>query len=325
MDATRLIRGAVAAAIALGAGIAPACAQNFPTRPIHLIVSFPPGGPADISARAISEGLGVLLGQPVVVENRPGAGAVAAMQALLSAPPDGHTLMMASNVLSTGKFLYKSVTFDPLKDVRAVVGVSKSPHLVVVSPNFHGDRINDLIKLAKEQPGKLNCATAGAGTMPHLGAELFQQVTGTQMTLVPYKGSGAALPAVMGGQVDVYFDIMFSAATLVKAGKLKALGVTGLQRADAFPDVPTLDEQGIKGYELYSTFGVIARSGTPDSIVAQLNEAVNKVLSTPSVRERLAALGATPIGGAPRVFQAMIDNDYQVWGKVIHAAGIMPE
>jgi tripartite-type tricarboxylate transporter receptor subunit TctC len=323
MRATRLIAALFAAALTLA--VAPVHAQSFPSKPVHLIVSFPPGGPADISARAISDGLSVLLGQPVMVENRPGAGAVAAMQALLSAPADGHTLMLASNVLSTGKFLYKSVGFDPLKDVRAVVGVSKSPHLVVVAPGFNGSGINDLIRLAKEQPGKLNCATAGAGTMPHLGAELFQQVTATRMTLIPYKGSGAALPAVMGGQVDVYFDIMFSAATLVKAGKLKALGVTGLQRADAFPDVPTLDEQGIKGYELYSTFGVIAPGGTPDPVVAQLNEAINKVLATPSVRERLAALGATPIGGPPRVFQAMIDGDYHTWGRVIRAAGIAPE
>jgi len=326
MSAMRhLIWGILAAACALAACIAPAQAQSFPSKPIHLIVSFPPGGPADISARAISDGLAALLGQPVVVENRPGAGAVAATQTLLSAAPDGHTLMLASNVLSTGKFLYKSVTFDPLKDVRAVIGVSKSPHLVVVSPTFHGNRIDDLIKLAKEQPGKLNCATAGAGTMPHLGVELFQQVTGTQMTLIPYKGSGAALPAVMGGQVDVYFDILFSAATLVKAGKLKALGVTGLQRVDTFPDVPTLDEQGVKGFELYSTFGVVAPAGTPDAVVAQLNEAINKVLATPAVRGRLAALGATPIGGPPQVFQKMIDDDYYNWGKVIRAAGILPE
>ena len=321
----RLIRGMLVAACVFAACIAPAHTQTFPSKPIRLIVSFPPGGPADISARAISDGLGVLLGQPVVVENRPGAGAVAATQALLSAPADGHTLMLASNVISTGKFLYKSVTFDPLKDVRAVIGVSRSPHLVVVSPNFRGNGIDDLIRLAREQPGKLNCATAGAGTMPHLGVELFQQITGTQMTLIPYKGSGAALPAVMGGQVDVYFDIMFSAATLVKAGKLKALGVTGLQRADTFPEVPTLDEQGVKGFELYSTFGVVAHAGTPDAIVARLNEAINKVLAMPAVRGRLAALGASPIGGTPQVFQKMIDDDYYNWGKVIRAAGIGPE
>jgi tripartite-type tricarboxylate transporter receptor subunit TctC len=321
----RLTWHMLAAGCAFAACIASAHAQPFPSRPIHLIVSFPPGGPADISARAISDGLAGLLGHPVVVENRPGAGAVAATQALLSALPDGHTLMLASNVLSTGTFLYKSVTFDPLKDVRAVVGISRSPHLVVVSPDFRGNGIDDLIRFAKEQPGKLNCATAGAGTMPHLGVELFQQVTGTQMTLIPYKGSGAALPAVMGGQVDVYFDIMFSAATLVKAGKLKALGVTGLQRADTFPEVPTLDEQGVKGFELYSTFGVVAHAGTPDTIVSRLNEAINKVLATPSVRARLATLGATPIGGPPQAFQKMIDDDYNNWGKVIRAAGIVPE
>ena len=178
------------------------------------------------------------------------------------------------------------------------------------------------IYAAKDNPGKLNYASAGAGTMPHLGAELFKQVTATQMTHVPYKGSGAALPAVMGGQVDVYFDIMFSAATLVQGGKLKALGVTSLTRSETFPGVPTLDEQGVKGYELYSTFGIAAHAGTPDPVVAQLNEAINKVLQMPAVRERLSALGASPAGGSAQMFQKIIRDDYETWGRVIRQAGI---
>ena len=269
-----------------------AWAQSFPSKPLRLLVPFPPGGPADISARAIADPLGAAIGQPVVVENKPGAGAVPAVQALLAAPADGHTLMLSSNVLSTGKWLYKSVTFDPMKDVRAVVGVSKSPHLVVVAPSFAGSGIQDLIRAAKENPTKLNYASAGAGTMPHLGVELFMQVTGANMTHIPYKGTGTVLPAVMGGQVDVYFDILFSSTTLVKGGKLKALGVTTLQRVDTFPDVPTLDEQGVKGYELYSWFGIVAASATPDSVIRQLNEAANKALQQPAVRERLSSLGA---------------------------------
>jgi tripartite-type tricarboxylate transporter receptor subunit TctC len=314
------VRLALALVVAIGA--AAASAQPFPSKPLRLIVAFPPGGPADISARTIADPLGALLGQPVVIENKPGAGAVPAVQALLAAPADGHTLMLSSNVLSTGKWLYKSVTFDPLKDVRAVIGVSKSPHLVVVPPSFAGNGIQDLIRAAKESPGKLNYASAGAGTMPHLGVELFMQVTGTRMAHVPYKGTGAVLPAVMGGQVDVYFDILFSSTTLVKSGKLKALGVTALQRVDTFPDVPTLDEQGVKGYELYSWFGIVAPAGTPDSVLRQLNEAADKALQTPAARERLAALGATPIGGPAQVYQKMIDDDYHVWGRAIRAAGL---
>lgn len=307
--------------LALGANTF-AAAQNFPARPLRFIVSFPPGGPADISARAVTDPLAALLGQPVVVENKPGAGAVPAVQALLAAPADGHTLLLASNVITTGKWLYKAVTFDPVKDLRAVAVISKSPHLVVVSPAFAGSGVKDLIRLAKESPGKLNYASAGAGTMPHLGAELFKQLTATQMTHVPYKGSGAALPAVMGGQVDVYFDIMFSATTLVKAGKLKALGVTSLERSPTFPDVPTLDEQGIKGYELYSWFGVVVPAGTPERVVAQLNEAFNKALGQPATRDRLAALGATPVGGPAQEYQRTIERDTAMWGKVIRDAAI---
>ena len=299
-----------------------AWAQSFPSKPLRLLVPFPPGGPADISARAIADPLGAAIGQPVVVENKPGAGAVPAVQALLAAPADGHTLMLSSNVLSTGKWLYKSVTFDPMKDVRAVVGVSKSPHLVVVAPSFAGSGIQDLIRAAKENPTKLNYASAGAGTMPHLGVELFMQVTGANMTHIPYKGTGTVLPAVMGGQVDVYFDILFSSTTLVKGGKLKALGVTTLQRVDTFPDVPTLDEQGVKGYELYSWFGIVAASATPDSVIRQLNEAANKALQQPAVRERLSSLGASPIGGPPKWYQTMIRDDYERWCRTIRAAGI---
>lgn len=297
-------------------------AQAFPTKALKLLVGFPPGGPADITARAVADHAGALLGQALVVENRPGAASVPAVQALLSAPADGHTLLLASNVISTGKWLYKAVTFDPVKDLRAVIVLSKSPHLVVVAPSFPGQGINDLIRAAKQDPGKINYASAGAGTMPHLGAELFKQLTGTQMTHVPYKGSGAALPAVMGGQVDVYFDIMFSATTLVKGGKLKALGVTSPQRVDTFPDLATLDEQGVKGYELYSWFGIVARAGTPDPVVARLNDAFNKALATPAVRDRLAVLGATPGGGTAQDYQRTIDRDVETWGRVIRDAGI---
>jgi len=323
MKTSTFLHGLAVALAVLGSGV-DATAQAFPEKPVRFIVSFPPGGPADISARAVADPLAAVLGQPVVVENKPGAGAVPAVQALLAAPPDGHTLMLASNVITTGKWLYKAVTFDPVKDLRAVVVISKSPHLVVVSPAFTGKGIQDLIRAAKDNPGKLNYASAGAGTMPHLGVELFKQITSTQMTHVPYKGSSAALPAVMGGQVDVYFDIMFSATSLVKAGKLKALGITSLERSPTFPEVPTLDEQGVKGYELYSWFGVVVRAGTPERIVAQLNAAFNSALGQPTSRDRLATVGATPVGGSAQEYQRTIERDTAMWGKVILQAGITP-
>ena len=303
-------------------GAVPAHAQEFPVKPIRLIVPFAPGGPSDISARAIADGLRDVLSQPVVVENKPGAGAVVATQALLAAPADGYTLMMASNSLSTGKWLYKHLPFDPLRDLQAVVGVTRSPLFLLVAATFPGNRIGDLIRLAEERPGKLNYASAGAGTMPHLAAELLKQRYGLDMTHVPYRGSGPALTDVISGQVQVYIDIVLSAQSHVRAGTVKALGVTTKSRIAAFPDILTLDEQGVKDYEVTSWFGIVTRAGVPDAVVARLNAAVDKVLQTAEVRERLASMGAVPIGGTPRVFQAMIEGEYETWGKVITAAGI---
>jgi tripartite-type tricarboxylate transporter receptor subunit TctC len=300
-------------------------AQTFPSRPIKLIVPFPPGGPSDISARSIASGLQEVLGQAVIVENKPGAGAIIGMEAALAAPADGHTLLIASNVLATGKWLYPGMKPDPLRDFRSVVGVFKSPHMVVVSPSFPGSGVQDLIRMAKKKGDRMDYASSGAGTMPHLGAELFKRVTKTNITSIPYKGSAPALMAVMSSEVPVYFDIMFSSQSLLKGGKLKSLGVTSMERMPQFPDVPTLDEQGLKGFELYSWFGIVVRSGVPDQIVDQLNKAVNKVMDAPGFKEQVTSLGSLPIGGGPQIFQSMIENDYKVWGKVIKEANIRLE
>lgn len=299
-----------------------AFAQNFPTKPIRLVVPFPAGGPSDTTARTIATGLGQKLGQPVVVENKPGAGAIVGSEAVLQQPADGHTLLMASNVVSTGKWLYPTMSFDPLREFRSVAGVFKSPHQVVVAPGFKGKGIQDLIRMAKEKGEAMNYASSGAGTMPHLGAERFKQVVGVGMTPIPYRGSAPALTAVLAGEVPVYFDIEFSAQSMLKSGKLRSLGVTGLERSPQFPDVPTLDEQGIKGFELYSWFGIVARTGTPDAIVQKLNASINEVMQEPDFKTRLAALGAQPIGGSPAVFQKMIESDSVLWGEVIKKAKI---
>ena len=319
----RLLLAPLAAACALAMPAA-ATAQDgaFPSKPLTLVVPFPPGGPSDLSARAIAEGMSKSLGQQVVVENRPGAGAIVGAQAVLSQPSDGYTMMMASNVVSTGKWLYSRLPYEPLKDFRAVAGIFKSPHVVVVSPSFEGSGIQDLIRQAKAKPGRMNYASSGGGTMPHLGTELFKQVTDTEMTGIPYKGSGPALVAVMAGEVPVYFDILFSAQSLVKSGKLKPLGVTSLERMQQFPDVPTLDEQGIKGFELYSWFGIVVPSGVPDAVVDRLNRAVNDAMKTPAFKKQIETLAALPIGGPAQAFQDMIVNDYNMWGRTIKKAGI---
>ncbi len=313
-----LISAAVAALAFPCAGLA----QNYPAKPIRLVVPFPAGGPSDTTARAIATGLGQKLGQPVVVENKPGAGAIVGSEAVLQQPADGHTLLMASNVVSTGKWLYPNMSFDPLREFRAVAGVFKSPHQVVVAPGFEGKGIQDLIKMAKAKGEAMNYASSGAGTMPHLGAERFKQVVGVGMTPIPYRGSAPALTAVLAGEVPVYFDIEFSAQSMLKAGKLRSLGVTSLERSPQFPDVPTLDEQGVKGFELYSWFGIVARTGTPDAIVQKLNASINEVMQEPEFKTRLAALGAQPIGGSPAVFQKMIESDSALWGGVIKKAKI---
>ncbi|RYF18035.1 MAG: tripartite tricarboxylate transporter substrate binding protein [Comamonadaceae bacterium] len=299
-----------------------AAAQDFPSKTIRLIVPFPAGGPSDTTARAIAQGLGKVLGQAVVVENKPGAGAIVGSELVLSQPADGHTLLMASNVVATGKFLYPSMSFDPLRDFRAVAGVFRSPHQVVVAPSFQGKGIHDLIAAAKKDGGKFQYASSGTGTMPHLGAERFKQVTGIEMQPIPYRGSAPAITAVLAGEVPAYFDIEFSAQSMLKSGRLRSLGVTALQRSPQFPDVPTLDEQGIKGFELYSWFGIVAKAGTPDTVVAKLNAAINTAMEQPEFKERLEALGAQRIGGSPAVFQKMINDDAKLWSDVIRKAKI---
>jgi tripartite-type tricarboxylate transporter receptor subunit TctC len=324
MDAIRRRQFVAAGAAFAGASLLPlrASAQDFPSKPVRLIVPFPAGGPSDTTARSIGDGLGKLLGQPVVVENKPGAGAIVGSQFVLGQPADGHTLLMGSNILSTGKSLYPAMTYDPLREFRAVAGVFRSPHQVVVGPSVKAQGIQDLIAMAREARGKMQYASSGAGTMPHLGAELFKQATGVDMQAIPYRGSAPALAALIAGEVPVYFDIEFSCRSMLQAGRLRSLGVTALQRSTEFPNVPTLDEQGVKGFELYSWFGIVARAETPDGIVQRLNRAMNQVMGTAEFNSRLAALGAQKIGGAPSVFQKMMVDDAKLWGGVIKKANI---
>ncbi|GAA5236986.1 tripartite tricarboxylate transporter substrate binding protein [Verticiella sediminum] len=312
---------------ALGAttGAGAAAAATFPSQPIRLVVPFPPGGPSDVTARAISSGMSQALGQPVVVENRPGAGAVLASESVLNSAHDGHTLLMASNILSTGKALYPNLRFDPARDFRAVAGVFKSPHVVVVAPTFPGDGIQDLLRYADEHGEAMDYASSGAGTMPHLGTELFKQLTGAPMRAIPYKGSSPALIAVMSGEVPVYFDILLSAQNLVRTGKLKPLAVTSAERLAQFPNVPTVMEQGVADFELYSWFGIVVPSDVPDAVVERLNEAVNEAMRTPAFARQLETLAALPIGGEAAEFQAMIEQDTELWGRTIEKAGITLE
>lgn len=310
----------IAAAAAGGTGIVQA--QAYPAKPITMLVPFAAGGAADITARALSKGLSDILKQPVVVENKPGASGIIAAEAMLGRPADGHTLLLASNSITTSKWLYPHISFDAVKDFRGIGMAMKSPHMAVVSESFPGTSIRDLVRMAKERPGTINYATAGSGTAPHLFAELFQRQTGTTMVGVPYKGSAPALVAVLSGEVTVYFDILMSSKALLSGGKLKSLAVSSTERLPQFASVATYSEQGITGLDLYSWFGVVAKAGTPETVIQSLNRALNQTVKDSQFSARANELGALAVGGTPQSFQTVISEDTALWGKVIREKNI---
>ena len=302
-----------------------AMGQEFPSKPMRMVVPFPPGGPGEVIARPVAEGLQAVTGQPVVLDFRAGAGAVAAMQALNSSPADGYTLFVGSNVLALSPWLFKNLPYDPRKDLRAVVSLASSPYLVLVSASFPGSGVADLINAARAAPGKLNFATSGAGTQSQIATELFNDMAGIKMTHVPYKGAGPAILAAMSGEVAVFFDNVFSSQGHVRGGKLKALGVTSLTRVEQLPEVRTVDEQGVKGFQNSAWFGLVVARGVPDAIVTRLNEVANKALQTPQVRERYAKLGVSVSGGSAQELQRHFDAEIETTGRVIRSAGISIE
>jgi tripartite-type tricarboxylate transporter receptor subunit TctC len=310
----------IAAAAAGGTGILRA--QAFPTKPITMLVPFTAGGAADITARTVSTGLSDILKQPVVVENKPGASGIIAAEAMLSRPADGHTLLLASNSITTSKWLYPHISFDAVKDFRGIGMAMKSPHMAVVSESFPGTSIQDLVRMAKARPGAIDYATAGSGTAPHLFAELFQRQTGTAMVGVPYRGSAPALAAVLGGEVTVYFDILMSSKALLSGGKLKSLAVSSTQRLPAFASVATFAEQGVTGLDLYSWFGVVVKTGTPEPVIQSLNHALNQTVKDSQFSARASELGALAVGGTAQSFQTAINEDTAIWGKVIREKNI---
>lgn len=300
-------------------------AQSYPSKPITLIVPFAAGGAADITARAISQGLSEVLGQPVVVDNKPGASGTIGAEATMARPADGHTLLLASNSITTSKWLYPNISFDALKDFRGIGMVMRSPYMAVVSDKFRGNGIHDLVRMVKDQAGALNYATAGSGTGPHLFGEMFQRQTQTSMVSVPYRGSAPALAAVLSGEVTVYFDILMSSKALLASGRLKSLAVSSAERLPQFPAIPTFAEQGIPGLDLYSWFGVVARSGTPEPVIQRLSQALNRIVQDSRFSARALELGALAVGGSAGSFQAVIESDTALWGKVIREKNIRPD
>ena len=304
---------------AVGAG----AQQKFPTRPIRLIVPYPPGGNVDITARIIGPTLGERLGQTIVVDNRGGGGGNVGAHLVAKAPPDGHTLLMGSSgPLSINPVVVPNLPYDSVKDYAPVSRVHVVPLVVLAGPKSGITSVKDLIERAKASPGKLAAASAGTGTTNHFGIELFNTMAGVRLLHVPYKGSGPALTEMLGGQVPVMFDQLSASIGYVRDGRLRALAVASAQRASVLPAVPTLDESGLRGYEASTFIGVLAPAGTPKAVVATLNAAMRKVMETAMVRDKFLGLGAEPGSSSPEEFRKLIADELNKWRGVAQKAGL---
>ncbi len=297
-------------------------AQTYPTRAITLIVPFPAGGTTDILGRFVGQALSAAWNQPVVVENRGGAGGNIGAAAVAKAAPDGYTLLVGTvGTHAINASLYAKMPYDTLKDFAPVTQIASVPNMLVVTPSLPVGSVTELIAYAKANPGKLNMASSGNGTSIHLSGELFKVMTGVDMVHVPYKGSAPALNDLMGGQVQLMFDNMPSALPQVKGGTLKALAVTTATRSPAMPDLPTVAEAGVHGFEASSWFGVFAPAGTPKEVVAKLQTEIARILKSPEMTERLAQQGAVAVGNTPEEFGAYVQSELVKWAGVVKASG----
>jgi len=315
-----VVHGAAAAIFALSA--LPAGAQAFPSKPVRFVVPFP-GGFSDLLARLVGAKLGGTFGQPVVVENKPGASGQIGAQDVARAPADGHTLFMGHiGTHAINPHLFAKLAYDPEKDFVPVTLLVTVPNLLVVHPSVPAQTVQELVAYARKNPGRLSYASPGNGTSGHLAAELFKSLAKAFIVHIPYRGAAPALQDVIGGQAQLIFDTLAQSYPQAKAGKVRALAVTSLKRQASAPEVPTMDEAGFADWETGPWFGVMVRSGTPDAVVRRLHVELVKALSAPDVGEKLAAQGATPVGNSPEEFAAFIRAESARWGKVVKDAGI---
>lgn len=301
-----------------------AWAQTYPTRPVHIIVGFAAGGPNDISARLIGQWLSDRLGQPFVVENRPGAGSNVATEFVARAPADGYTLLLVAAPAAINATLYDNRTFNFVRDISPVAGIVRAPEVMVVNPSVPAKTVPEFIAYAKANPGKVNLASAGNGTVPHMAGELFKSMTGVDLVRISYRGGGPALVDLMGGQVQVMFEPTLSTLPYIRAGKLRALAVSSATRSAALPDVPTVGEF-VPGYEATSWFGMGAPKNTPTEIIDKLNEAVNAGLTDTKIKQRLADLGGEPMPMTPAEFSKLVADETDKWARVIKLMGVKPD
>ena len=315
--------------LAAGAAALPAVsrvarAQAYPTRPARIIVGGPPGGVADIHARLIGQWLSERLGQPFIIENRPGAGSNIATEVVTHAPADGHTLLLVAINNAINATLYDKLSFNFIRDIAPVASLIRSPNVMEVNPAVPVKTVPEFIAYAKANPGKLNMASPGNGSVAHIAGEMFKRMAGIEMTHVPYRGAAPAVTDLIAGQVQVAFDPMSSSIVHIKAGKLRALAVTTANRSDVLPDIPTVGDF-LPGFEASGWFGIGAPKGTPAEIIDKLNREINAGLDDAKVRARIAELGNTVLAGSPADFGKLIADETEKWGKVVRTANIKPE
>jgi tripartite-type tricarboxylate transporter receptor subunit TctC len=314
-------------AIALAALTTPAFSQDavkYPTRPIRVIVPFAPGGGLDISTRLIAQKLIEKWGQNIVVDSRPGAATIVGTEIASKAAPDGYTLLMITTTFAINPGLYPKLPYDPFKDFTPVTQLNSQPSVIVVMPSFAGKSVKDLMALAKAKPGELTFATPGAGSAPHLSAEMFQRAAGLSMIHVPYKGIPPAVTDVIGGRVTMLFTTTISAAPHIKSGKLRAVAITSAKRQPSMPDVPTVGET-LPGYRAEAFQGMVTPAGVPQAIVNKLSAEVVRIVQLPDVAQRFQLDGAEAVGSTPSEFTAFLKAEMQKWSKVVRDAGIKPE
>jgi tripartite-type tricarboxylate transporter receptor subunit TctC len=311
---------------AVSAGAAPAAAQTYPSRPITLVVPFPPGGSATIIARIIADKMSEGLGQQIVIDNRGGAGGSIAARQVAKSAPDGATLLLAfTGTLAVSPLIFANVGYDPRKDFAGIGLIGMAPSVLAVHPSVPARSVADLVGIAKAEPGKIQYGSPGIGTTNHLAGELLAAMTSIKITHIPYKGTGPAITDLLGGHIAMMFAPIPAAHGNVSAGALRALGVTSLKRSSLWPDIPTVAETGLPGFEVVQRSTLLAPAGTPRTIIERLNKELNAVLATDEVRRRLAVEGGEPVPGAPEEYAADIDREEMRWSKLVATIGLKGE
>ncbi|HEX6006424.1 MAG TPA: tripartite tricarboxylate transporter substrate binding protein [Burkholderiales bacterium] len=300
-------------------------AASYPSKPIRLIVPLAAGGPSDTMARTLAQKLGEVVKHNVIVDNRPGASGIIGTELVAKSAPDGYTILLVSSAISINPSLFRKLPYDTLKDLTAVSLLAGAPYLLAVHPSLPVKNVKQLIALAKARPGELNHASGGSGTGPHLGMEVFMQRTGIKVVHVTYKGGGPALNDFVAGHTQVYMGNMITLYPQAKANRIRALAVTSARRSPAAPDIPTVAESGVSGFEEGGHHGIVAPSGVPKEIIAKLNQAIVAAMRSPDIEKRLSVEGAQVIASSPEEYDALIRRDLAKWAKVIAAAGITPQ